>query len=159
MYLTDYGNKMIDITYYTSGGKGRMIISVMSFLNEQGIGKIKKLINLILHSESPEQVDIIADYCNECLKQYEQQQKRLANLHVDARDAISSLEAEIKMNTRCRDKFKRKSEQYEHFNELVKNGKEALKKKKVIASSSLQEFKRNERTKEKFLQVLEFINR
>lgn len=158
IYLEEYKYRFITIMYHTSGSTGTMKIRIADFLQEMTATKIRKLVKIIRESDTPDEMAVIVEYCTEWLKQYEPEQKILANRHVDARDKIKLYEQEVEVNTNCRSKFKRKSEHYEHFNELVKRSRENLKHFKAVASSSLNDFKQNERNKEKFLQVLEYIN-
>ncbi len=119
--------------------------------------KVKKLLNIIKSSDNLEAVDSFRGYVTEWLKQYDIEQKVKANSHVDAKDKAKELEKTCQHYMAVRSRFKKKSEQYEHWNELVKSTREEMNKQKRIASSSMADFKANLKNKDKFLKVLEFI--
>lgn len=130
-----------------------------AFLEGQTLSKIKKLINLIrTNSESPEAEQVFKDYLGAWLQKYESEQKLHANAYVNFKDESKRHEEEVHRLMKIRDRFKCKSEQYEHFNELVKKERAEWNQARGSASSHLSHFNSNETTKKKYEKILEYIN-
>ena len=156
IYLNEYEGKSIEITY--NGGDGRMTVNLMQFLDNQPLTKIRKLIDLIRVSDNPDAAATFKNYCAEWLKRYEPEQKVNANGYVNNRKLSEKCETELSKLISMRSRFKRKSEQYEHFNEQVKAKRDELSLCKARASTHLSDFKKNQRIKEKYEKVLDYIN-
>lgn len=86
MILSEFEPRTLEISYNTGSGKGEMIIVVQTFMEEQTIVKIKKLLKIIRTSNNPDAEQVIADFCKQWLSQFEVEQKMLANNHVNAKE-------------------------------------------------------------------------
>lgn len=157
--LENFEPKVIDIHYMTNGGHGHMNIVVGIFLEEQTLVKIKKLLNLIRTSDTPEVEGVIADYCKQWLAQYEVVQKANANSHVQSKEMARKIEIDIEYHKRMRDsRYKKNTEHYKQMTELLKKKRSELSAKNRTARMYLTDFNRNVKVKEKFDKIMEFIN-
>lgn len=86
MILSEFENRIIIIKYGNGNSTGEMKIVVQSFMEEQTIVKIKKLLKIIRTSNNPDAEQVIADFCKQWLSQFEVEQKMLANNHVNAKE-------------------------------------------------------------------------
>lgn len=157
-YLENFEPKVIDIRYMTQGGHGAMNVDVGSFLEEQTIVKIKKLLKLIRISNTPETEQVIVDYCKQWLGQYEVVQKINANSHVQSMERVRKVEIDVEYHKRMRDRYRKNTEPYKEIAKLLKDKRKELSAEKQIAWKYLTEFNRNKKIKEKFDKVIEFIN-
>lgn len=158
MILSEFENRILEISYYTGSGKGEMKIVVQSFMEEQTIAKIRKLLNIIRTSDNPDAEQVLADFCKQWLALYEPEQKKLANSHVSAKGKAREIEIGIIDFQRKRDNYKKNTERYKQYTELLKIKREALSDAKTVARSSMTDFNRNQRLKVKYEKVLEIIN-
>ncbi|CAK7008866.1 MAG: hypothetical protein ENTB_01379 [Enterocloster aldenensis] len=161
MVLSEFENRTIIIKYggkWGSTSHGEMKIVVQPFMEEQTVAKIKKLLNIIRESNTPDAEQVIADFCKQWLSQYEIEQKILANSHVDAKERARKIEVDIVYNQRVRERYKRNTEPYKQYTELLKAKKKELSAENRVARSSLTDFNRNQKVKEKYEKVLEIIS-
>lgn len=156
IYLAEFEGKQIE--FRCNDGKYHMTINVVPFLQNQTLVKIKKLVNLIRESDNPESVEVLKDYCSKWLQQYEPEQKINANGHVNCKESAKTCERELEKLVSARSRCKRKSEQYEHFNELVKKKRQEMQSNKNKASAYLSSFKENERVKTQYEKVINYIS-
>lgn len=148
--------KTITISY--NQGKGEMKVRVDEFIQNQTISKIRKLVNLIRTSETPEVEQEIADFCKEWLSKYETEQKNHANLHVHYMDKVHEFEEQVKITKVLRDSYKKKSKLYRNYSEQAKDWESKTREARLSANSHKRNFQENERIKEKINKILEFIN-
>lgn len=158
MVLSEFENRILIIKYGNGSSTGEMKIVVQSFMEEQTITKINKLLNIIRTSYDPDGEQVIADFCKQWLSQYEIEQKVLANNHVDAKEKARQIEIDIVYNQRARERYKKNTEPYKEYTELLKIKRKALSDVNKLARSSLTDFNRNQKMKGKYEKVLEIIN-
>ncbi|MCM1119351.1 MAG: hypothetical protein NC543_08325 [bacterium] len=158
IFLPEFENRIIIIKYGSGSSTGEMKIVVQRFMEEQTVAKIKKLLNIIRTSYKPDDEQVIADFCKQWLSQYEAEQKVLANSHVDAKEKARQIEIDIVYNQRARERYKKNTEPYKQYTELLKTKRKALSDVNKAARSSLTDFNRNQRVKEKYEKVLEIIS-
>lgn len=158
MVLSEFENRILIIKYGNGSSTGEMKIVVQSFMEEQTVAKIKKLLNIIRTSYDPDAEQVIADFCKQWLSQYEIEQKVLANNHVDAKEKARQIEIDIVYNQRARERYKKNTKPYKEYTELLKIKRKALSDVNKAARSSLTDFNRNQKVKEKYEKVLEIIS-
>ena len=158
MVLSEFENHILIIKYGNGSGIGEMKIVVQRFMEEQAAAKIKKLLNIIRTSYDPDAEQVIADFCKQWLSQYEVEQKVLANNHVDAKEKARQIEIDIVYNQRARERYKKNTEPYKQYTELLKIKRKALSDVNRVARSSLTDFNRNQKVKVKYEKVLEIIS-
>lgn len=154
MVLSDFEPRTFEIKY----AAGKMNITVQKFMEEQTAMKIKKLLNIIRTSNTPEAEGVIADFCKQWLALYEPEQKILANSHVAARERARKFEIDIIDLQRKRSNYKKNTEHYKQYTELLKAKRKELSAENAIVRSSLTDFNRNQKAKVKYEKVLEFIS-
>ena len=158
IFLPEFENRIIIIKYGNGSRTGEMKIVVQRFMEEQTIAKVKKLLNIIRTSYTPDDEQVIADFCKQWLSRYEAEQKMLANNYVDAKEKARQIEIDIVYNQRARERYKKNTEPYKQYTELLKTKRKALSDVNKAARSSLTDFNRNQRIKEKYEKVLEIIS-
>lgn len=147
--------RTLRISYPTRSGNGVMNINVHALMEEQTVVKIRKLVNIIRTSNTPDAEQVIANYCKQWLSQYDAEQKALANAHVAAKEKARGIEIDIVYNQRARERYKRNTEPYKHYSELLKQKRKELSAANSTARTHQTEFNRNQRMKEKYEKVLE----
>ena len=158
MILSEFEPHALEIRYNTGSGKGEMDIVVQTFMEEQPLVKIRKLLNIIRTSDNPDAEQVLADFCKQWLSQFEVEQKLLANNHVDAKEKAREIEIEIIHDQRARGRYKKNTEHYKQYTELLKQKRKELSAENRLAQSSLTDFNRNQKFKVKYEKVLEIIN-
>lgn len=158
MILSEFENRTLEISYNTGSGKGEMKIVVQSFMEEQTVAKIRKLLNIIRTSDNPDAEQVLADFCKQWLALYEPEQKMLANSHVAAKEKARKIEVDIIDFQRKRSNYKKNTEPYKEYTELLKIKRKALSDVNKVARSSMTDFNRNQKVKVKYEKVLEIIS-
>ena len=158
MILSEFEPRTLEISYNTGSGKGVINIVVQTFMEKQTAAKIKKLLSIIRISNNPDAEQVLADFCKQWLSQFEVEQKMLANNHVDSKEKARKIEIDIVYNQRARERYKKNTEHYKHYTELLKQEKKELSAENRLARSSLTDFNRNQKVKVKYEKVLEIIN-
>lgn len=158
IFLSEFENRILVIKYNTGSGTGEMKIVVQSFMEEQTVAKIRKLLNIIRTSYDQDAEQVIADFCKQWLSQYGVEQKILSNNHVDAKEKARQIEIDIVYNQRARERYKKNTEPYKQYTELLKTQRKALSDVNRVARSSLTDFNRNQKVKVKYEKVLEIIS-
>lgn len=158
IYLSEFENRILEITYGTGSGTGEMKVVVQRFMEEQTLVKIRKLLNIIRTSDNPEAEKVLSDFCKQWLSQYEIEQKSNANNHVAAKEKARKVEIDIIDLQRKRSNYKRNTEHYKQYTELLKQKREELSATNALARSYLTDFNRNQKMKVKFEKVMEFIS-
>ncbi len=158
MILSEFENRVLIIKYNTGSGTGEMKIVIQSFMEEQTLMKIRKLLNIIRTSNDPDAEQVLADFCKQWLSQFEIEQKILANNHVAAKQRARKIEIDIVYNQQARGGYKKNTGHYKRYTELLKQKREELSAENRIARSSLTDFNRNSKIKVKYEKVLEIIN-
>lgn len=155
MEMECFEPRTLEISYYTRSGRGAMKINVHALMEEQTVVKIRKLVNIIRTSNTPDAEQAIADYCKKWLSHYDAEQKALTNSHVTAKENARKIEIDIVYNERARERYKRNTEPYKQYTELLKQKRKELSAASSNARTYLTEFNRNQRMKEKYEKVLE----
>lgn len=158
MILSEFKNRVLIIKYNTSSGTGEMKIVIQSFMEEQTLMKIRKLLIIIRTSNDPGAEQVLADFCKQWLSQFEIEQKVLAKNHVNAKERAKKIEIDIIYNQWVRDRCQKNTEHYKQYTELLKQKRKELSAENRLARSSLTDFNRNSKIKVKYEKVLEIIN-
>lgn len=157
IYVAGFEPHILEIDYGTEN-KGEIKIIVQSFLEQQMIIKIKKLLKIIRVSNTPEAEQVIANYCRQWLAEYEAEQKTLVNKHVDLKEKAKKIESDIVYDQRIMDRCSKNTELYKKYAKLLKSKKKELAIVNAAVRSSLSEFNRNQKSKSKYENILAFIN-
>lgn len=158
IYVSGFEPHVLEIRYCTGSGKGKIKIIVQTFMDKQTVTKIKKLLNIIRTSHTPEAELVIADYCRQWLSEYEAGQKALANKHVDSKEKAREIENDIMDIRRARGRAGKNTEVYKKCTDLLKIKNTELISANASVRSSLSDFNRNQKMKPKIKKILEFIS-
>ena len=114
----------IEIRY--NCGKGHMTVNLNKFFEDQTISKMKKLINLVQRSDTPDQEDIIWEFIREDYQMIPGMMKAYANDYADKKDEISRLEKILHDLILVRDRISGKRMRSEFQKAKVNPCREAL---------------------------------
>ena len=138
--------------------KGSMVIRLEAFLSWRNISKVKKLLVIIWTSDTPECENQIRGFIEQELEQYEPRQKENRRYIIGYESKVNFLQKQIE-NCMCnRDKFKRKSDGWEHYNSHLKTFRDELREIKAELRKYQKQFSQNEKNKEFYMKVLEVMS-
>lgn len=118
---------------------GQMIIHLEEFLACRNISKVRKLLKIIIRSDTPEVAEQIQSHIEQKLKGLYRIAKTWANIHVRCEE-VKQTEYELNGWVQLRSGYKKSSNGYKHYNENVKKSREKLKKAKERMRNSKKEF-------------------
>ena len=131
---------------------GQMLIHLDRFLSDGKITKVRKLLKLIRQSYTPECEERIKEYIQQCgvtdKDKFHTSQVALAGKITNIKSNIYILENRLKAATFNRNMLKKstpihKNEEWEKWNEQVKDCRKSLRESKILLTVVNQEYKQN----------------
>lgn len=129
---------------------GQMLIHLEEFLSCRKIAKVRKLLKLIRQSYTPECEEQIKEYlqCVVDKDKFHNNRMALAGKITNIESNIYILEKRLKAATLNRNMFKKstpihKNEEWEKWNEQVKDCRESLRESKKLLTEVNREYKQN----------------
>lgn len=131
---------------------GQMLIHLDRFLSDRKITKVRKLLKLIRQSYTPECEEQIKEYIQQCgvtdKDKFHNSQLALAGKITNIESNIYILENRLKAATFNRNMLKKstpihKNEEWEKWNEQVKDCRKSLRESKILLTVVNQEYKQN----------------
>ena len=126
---------------------GSMSVNLEEFLGCRNITKFKKLVKLIHQSYTPDEIHKILNHIEQFNANYELDQKVTEQKITGYSQKVRFCEGQVELVTHSRDRYKRKSENWETFNDNLKGHRDELKKMQQLLRSAKQEY--NKRLKDK----------
>lgn len=136
---------------------GSMILDLEKFLSCRSIPKVKKLVNIIRDSRTPECEGQIKEFIEQELEQYEPRQKDVSRYIVGYEEKVLFCQKQLDNCISNRDRFKRKSDGWEHHNSNVKAFRDELKEMKAALRTYQRQFDNEKKNREFYMKVLEII--
>lgn len=142
---------------YIKWGSGSMVVHLENFLSCRNISKVRKLVNIIRGSFTPECEGQIREFIEQELEQYEPRQKENSRYIVGYTEKVKFCQRQLDNSRYNRDKFKRKSDGWEHYNDHVKEYMDELREMKLQLRSYQKRFNQGVKNREFYRKVLEII--
>lgn len=136
---------------------GSMIIDLEKFLSCRSITKVKKLVNIIRDSHTPECEGQIREFIEQELEQYEPRQKEVSRYITGYTEKVKFCEKQLNNCISNRDRFKRKSDGWEHYNSHVKAFRDELKEMKAALRTHQRKSDNEKKNRDFYMKVLEII--
>lgn len=136
---------------------GSMIIDLEKFLSCRSITKVKKLVNIIRDSHTPECEGQIREFIEQELEQYEPRQKEVSRYITGYTEKVKFCEKQLNNCISNRDRFKRKSDGWEHYNSHVKAFRDELKEMKATLRTHQRKSDNEKKNRDFYMKVLEII--
>lgn len=136
---------------------GSMIIDLERFLSCRSITKVKKLVNIIRDSHTPECEGQIRRFIEQELEQYEPRQKEVSRYITGYTEKVKFCEKQLNNCISNRDRFKRKSDGWEHYNSHVKAFRDELKEMKAALRTHQRKSDNEKKNRDFYMKVLEII--
>ena len=136
---------------------GSMIIDLEKFLSCRSITKVKKLVNIIRDSHTPECEGQIRRFIEQELEQYEPRQKEASRYIAGYTEKAKFCEKQLNNCISNRDRFKRKSDGWEHYNSHVKAFRDELKEMKAALRTYQRKSDNEKKNRDFYMKVLEII--
>ena len=136
---------------------GSMIIDLEKFLSCRSITKVKKLVNIIRDSHTPECEGQIREFIEQELEQYEPRQKEVSRYITGYTEKVKFCEKQLDNRISSRDRFKRKSDGWEHYNNHVKAFRDELKEMKAALRTYQRKSDNEKKNRDFYMKVLEII--
>lgn len=136
---------------------GSMIIDLEKFLSCRSISKVKKLVNIIRDSHTPECEWQIREFIEQELEQYEPRQKEASRYIAGYTEKVKFCEKQLDNCISSRDRFKRKSDGWEHYNSHVKAFRDELKEMKAALRTYQRKSDNEKKNRDFYMKVLEII--
>lgn len=135
----------IVIKYQEGTGKGTMTIHLEELLSCRSISKVRKLMKLINQYGDGSEVQKILNIIEQFSDSYDVDQKLNECKIVGYTDKIKFTDRQIQNLVSNRSRFKKSSDGWKHYNELVKEQREELRILKNSLFTAKSDFKKNER--------------
>lgn len=142
---------------YIKWYNGSMVIDLEKFLSCRSISKVKKLVNIIRGSCTPECEKQIKEFIVQELEQYEPRQKEVSRYIVGYTEKVKFNERQLDNCMNSRDRFKRKSDGWEHYNSHVKAFRDELKEMKAALRTYQRKSDNEKKNRDFYMKVLEII--
>lgn len=136
---------------------GSMVVHLEAFLDCRSISKVRKLVKLIPWNYNPDAVDKLKEYVEQQIEQFEPRMKEDANYYVGYKSKLQFGEGELKKYLSYRDRLKRNTDSWKHYNELVKQFRQEVKEIKALMKQRKTDFDQCVRNKAFYQKVLENI--
>lgn len=119
---------------------GQMIIHLEEFLACRNISKVRKLLKIIARSDTPEMTEQIQSHIEHRIKGLDDVGKISANQYVKFVETVKQVEQEVNRLVQLRSRYKKKSDEWTHYNDRVKESRERLREVKASMRNSKKEF-------------------
>ncbi len=133
---------------------GQMIIHLEEFLACRNISKVRKLLKIIARSDTPEMTEQIQSHIEHRIKWLDDVGKISANQYVKFVETVKQVEQEVNRLVQLRSRYKKKSDEWTHYNDRVKESRERLREVKASMRNSKKEFDDTIRDKKFFEKLL-----
>lgn len=133
---------------------GQMIIHLEEFLACRNISKVRKLLKIIACSDTPEITEQIQRHIEHRIKGLDDVGKISANQYVKFVETVKQVEQEVDRLVQLRSRYKKKSDGWTHYNDMVKESRERLREVKTSMRNSKKEFDDTIRDKKFFEKLL-----
>lgn len=133
---------------------GQMIIHLEEFLACRNISKVRKLLKIIARSDTPEMTEQIQSHIEHRIKWLDDVGKIYANQYVKFVETVKQVEQEVNRLVQLRSRYKKKSDEWTHYNDRVKESRERLREVKTSMRNSKKEFDDTIRDKKFFEKLL-----
>lgn len=134
-----------------------MVINLENFLSCRSISKVRKLVNIIRESCTSECEGQIKEFIERELEQYEPRQKDVSRYVVGYKDKVLFCQKQLDNCISNRDRFKRKTDGWEHYNSNVKAFRDELREMKAALRTYQRRFDNEKKNREFYMKVLEII--
>lgn len=126
---------------------GSMVVHLEEFLGCRNITKFKKLVKLIQQSYTPDEINKILNHIEQFNENYELDQKVTQQKIVGYSEKVRFCERQINSCTVTRDLYKKKSENWVTFNDVLKERREELKQMQQLLRTEKQAFVKRQKDK------------
>jgi DNA repair ATPase RecN len=133
---------------------GQMVIHLEEFLACRNISKVRKLLKIIARSDTPEMTEQIQSHIEHRIKGLDDVGKISANQYVKFVETVKQVEQEVNRLVQLRSRYKKKSDEWTHYNDRVKESRERLREVKASMRNSKKEFDDMIRDKKFFEKLL-----
>lgn len=137
---------------------GCIEIHLNEFLANASLSQIKKLIKLIRNSFTPECENVIREFIEQEMEQFESRQKECERYIIGITEKVIFCQRQIDNSIINRDKHKRNTGGWKHYNDFVKDFKQEMKELKAQLRLRKHEYNRNVRNNGFYKKVLQIIN-
>lgn len=139
-------------------GNGSMTVHLKEFLSCRNISKVKKLVKLIHQSVNPDDIGKVRMFIEQEIEQFEPRQKEDVRYIVGYREKVKFSQKQIDNCTQNRSRFKKNSDGWKHYNELVKSFREENRELKAALREKQKDFDDCSRNKIFYQKCLEIIS-
>lgn len=136
---------------------GSMIIYLEKFLYCRSVSKVKKLVNIIRDSDTPECKKQIREFIEQELEQYEPRQKEVYRYIASYTEKVKFCEKQLNNCIKGRGMFKQKSDGWKHYNSHVKAFRNELKEMKAALRTYQRKSDNEKKNRDFYMKVLEII--
>ena len=136
---------------------GSMTVHLDEFMTCRSISKVRELVKIIRKSNTPECENAIREYIEQEIEQFEPKQKENAKYIVGYTEKVKFCQRQIDNSVLNRNRYKRNTDGWKHYNEFVKQYRQEMKELKALLRSRQSDFDRNIRNKEFYQKVLQII--
>lgn len=136
---------------------GSMIVHLENLLNCHNISKVKKLVKIIRSSFTPECEGIIRGYIEQEIEQFEPMQQENSKYIIGYSEKVKFCQTQLDNCLANRNRYKRNSDGWKHYNHHVKRFRQELKEIKASLRSRQLAYDTNIRNKDFYKKVLEII--
>lgn len=137
---------------------GWMGVHLDRFLEGASISQVKKLVKIIRNSSTPECEDAIREFIGQEMEQFELRQEECERYIIGYTEKVIFCQRQIDNSTTNRDKYKRNTDGWKHYNAFVKDFKQEMKELKTKLQLWKRERDRNFRNNDFYKKVLQIIN-
>lgn len=137
---------------------GSMTVHLENFLNCRSISKVNKLVRIIRSSFTPECEDRIREYVEQEIEHFEPKQRENSKYIVGYTEKVKFCQVQLDNCIANRNKYKRNSDGWKHYNRFVNQFRQELKEIKSSLRSRRSDYDTNIRDKDFYRKVLEIIS-
>lgn len=137
---------------------GSMTVHLENFLNCRSISKVNKLVRIIRSSFTPECEDRIREYVEQEIEQFEPKQRENSKYIVGYTEKVKFCQVQLDNCIANRNKYKRNSDGWKHYNRFVNQFRQELKEIKSSLRSRRSDYDTNIRNRDFYRKVLEIIS-
>ena len=142
---------------YIKFDNGSMAVHLDAFLDCRNIGKVKKLVKLIQHSYTPGELAKMKEFVEQQLEQFEPRMQEDTIYISGYKPKLKFSEQNLEKCLHNRDRYKRGTDGWAHYNELVKEFRQEIREIKAAIRSKNSDFNGCIRNKAFYEKVLENI--
>jgi len=137
---------------------GSMIVHLDEFLNCRSISKFRKLVKLINQSANPDDIGKVRMFIEQEIKQLEPRQKENERYVIGYEEKVKFCQKQLENCIYNRERFKKNSSGWQHFNIHVKQFRQELREIKTLLSSQKSDRDKYIRSKQFYVKCLENIS-